>query len=120
MTKNREERPAVNLAVVGNNGLGERVASSHHDVATMLASNGEAPLFQGADEVGAGEPVEAGSYRQKQGLEALGWHRETIVLKGKDVTLNCLADVGDGRLSALTLRHAARQTRARSEDIGRT
>jgi hypothetical protein len=40
------------------------------------------------------------------------WHRKTILLKGENVTLDGFTDVRDRSLPALTLRNAARKTRA--------
>jgi hypothetical protein len=37
------------------------------------------------------------------------WHRETVILKSKHVTLNCFPDIRDGGLAAFALGNAARK-----------
>ena len=65
---------------------------------------------QALEQPQAPRPAAAGSYGYHHRVEMLLGNRQLIVLKCEDVALDCLADVSDGLLPALTLRNASRET----------
>ncbi len=54
LAQNGAKRAAVNLPMVGNDGLGEWIIAPHDDVTAMLSPHGETKFLKRADEIGAG------------------------------------------------------------------
>ena len=53
LTQDGPESSAVNLSMIGNDRLSERLGSSHDNVAALLAAKRETELLEGADKVRA-------------------------------------------------------------------
>jgi len=51
LAENGPQCSSVNLPVIGNNRLGERIIAAHDDVTAMLTPNREAGLLQSADDL---------------------------------------------------------------------
>lgn len=54
LTQNGAQRAAVDLTVIGNDGLSEWIIAPHDDVAAVLSPDGEADFLKRADEIGTG------------------------------------------------------------------
>gem|GEM_PF-2311953 len=54
LAEDRPQSSPVNLPVIRHDGLGERIAPTHDDVAAVLSPNRETEFLKGINNVGAG------------------------------------------------------------------